>query len=167
MNKQFLFPHWCKTTGFCLMAVGILMLITQEWIGSSGILSFKGGYGHFLFLSGKQLNGTVDISSNLLSFLFAFGALLAGFSREKIEDEFIAKIRLSSLSWTVFTVFALTLIFGALLQVIGFKTESSSNLFLYFWGINKLLSGITTILFIHAILFNISLFKNSRKEVEA
>jgi len=150
------------------MAVGILMLITQEWIHSSGILSFK-GHGNIFFMMTKQPNGTIDITFNILIFLFSFGALLAGFSREKIEDEFIAKIRLFTLSWSGFIVFVISFISGVLLQIIDFSTSLEFNdppiLFLFL--LKGLTSGMTAVLFIHAILFNISIFKNSRKEVEA
>ncbi|MDR1518378.1 MAG: hypothetical protein LBS52_09905 [Dysgonamonadaceae bacterium] len=167
MNKQFLFPHWCKRLGFFLLVAGILLLAANEWIRSSGILSFQ-GYGNHLFQMGKQTEGRVDITINLFEFLFSVGALLLGFSREKVEDEFIAGIRLSSLSWTVFVVFSVSLISGVLMQVIDFSIEdwTSSNSFMFFLFLRGLIRGITSVLIFHALLFNVLLFKNSRKGVE-
>src|SRR6187431_35951 len=40
-----------------------------------------------------------NITNTIVGSLFIIGAMLVGFSKEKNEDEFIAKLRLSSLLW--------------------------------------------------------------------
>ena len=48
-----------------------------------------------------------DFVAELIGILFIVGALFVAFSKEKNEDEYIAKIRLESLLWATYTTFAI------------------------------------------------------------
>jgi hypothetical protein len=52
----------------------------------------------------------VDITNTISGILFLVGSIFVGFSKEKKEDEFIEKLRLSSLLWAVWVSNILLLI---------------------------------------------------------
>ncbi|MEO6820087.1 MAG: hypothetical protein ABI266_03810 [Ginsengibacter sp.] len=61
---------------------------------------------------------TTDITGTIVGILFILGALLIGFSKEKNEDEFIAKLRQSSMLWAILInyillIFCLVFIYGS------------------------------------------------------
>src|SRR4051812_22516825 len=58
-----------------------------------------------------------NITNTLTGICFIAGALLVGFSKEKKEDEFIEKLRLSSLLWAVWVSYIL--LFLAFIFVYG------------------------------------------------
>lgn len=89
-----------------------------------------------------------NITLTVVGVLFIIGAMMVGFSKEKREDEFIAKLRLSSLLWAVWVNYAL--LFLAFLFVYGtdFLTVMMYNMF--------------TILIIFIVRFNYLLYKNSK-----
>ena len=67
MKSRFLFPHWCRFLGYALLLADVpLFIINQDTFFTTILLS------------------TIA------------GLLLAGFSRERIEDEQISKLRLVS-----------------------------------------------------------------------
>jgi len=89
-----------------------------------------------------------NITLTVVGVLFIIGAMMVGFSKEKREDEFIAKLRLSSLLWAVWVNYAL--LFLAFFFVYGtdFLTVMMYNMF--------------TILIIFIVRFNYLLYKNSK-----
>lgn len=118
MNANYLFPNRFKKIGWLLLIPGILL----------GIV--------FLFLNGEIefLNITVfsivghplldqptyftfienNILDEIAGLLIIIGALLIAFSKEKYEDEFIARVRLESLVWATYLnyiILILTIIF--------------------------------------------------------
>ena len=48
-----------------------------------------------------------NFTSEVASMLFIVGAIFVAFSKEKNEDEYIAKIRLESLMWATYVTFAI------------------------------------------------------------
>ena len=72
----------------------VFAVINEEFLGKSEYFSFI----------------KTDITQTLVGDLFLIGALLVSFSREKIEDEYIAKLRLSSLLWAVLVNYILLLL---------------------------------------------------------
>lgn len=91
---------------------------------------------------------TTDITLTLIAVLFLVGALIVSFSKEKIEDEFITKLRLSSLLWSVWVHYILLLV-----------------AFIFVWGfsfMDVMIYNMFTILIIFIIRFNYILYKNSK-----
>lgn len=140
--KTYLFPHKCKAIGLVVFVTGLLFSlifnnyfdgfweVSPYWV----INSFPGG--------------KVDLTLTISCSLMIVGGLLACFSKEKIEDEFIANLRLNSLLWAVFINYLLLLI--GVVIVYGLD-------FLYI-----LLYNIFTPMIIFLVRFNFLLFKNSR-----
>jgi len=89
-----------------------------------------------------------NITSTIVGICFIVGALLVGFSKEKKEDEFIEKLRLSSLLWAVWVSYILLLL-----------------AFLFVYGtafLNVMLYNMFTVLIIFIVRFNYNLYKNSK-----
>jgi hypothetical protein len=90
---------------------------------------------------------TANITNSLVAFLFILGAMMVAFAKEKTEDEYIAKLRLSSLLWSVWVNYIFLLL--ALAFVWGF---SFFNVMVY---------NMFTILIIFIIRFNYLLYRST------
>lgn len=92
MRTRFLFPYWCKFLGIVLIVIHLPVMHVSKYLGydihadhpEQGILSPS-----HLFFIGTML-------------FMVIGLLLVAFSKEKIEDEQIAQLRLESLQWAVY-----------------------------------------------------------------
>ncbi|MEO5985212.1 MAG: hypothetical protein ABIP80_06870 [Ferruginibacter sp.] len=151
MSNKLLLPNKYKLIGWCLLipaiVLGIFLSFTdfhsfpintkvfaiynQEFLGSSQSFSFI----------------KTNITSTLVGILFIIGAMFVGFSKEKREDEFIAKLRLSSLLWAVWVNYTLLFLSFLFVYGLGFLTVMMYNMF--------------TILIIFIVRFNYILYKNS------
>ena len=85
MKSRFLFPYWCRFVGYFLLMVDVPFIFVKN--------DDPSGLG---FLSNEQ---TFFIATILV--LIA-AILLVAFSKEKIEDEQIAQLRLDSLQWAIY-----------------------------------------------------------------
>lgn len=110
MKPKFLFPNRYKLIGWILLVpaavLGVLILFFNfefEFLDSKVFTFYSNGLGGeetvMGFLRGNYTNTIVGI-------LFLLGAVLVAFSKEKHEDEFIAKTRLESLVWAVYVNYA-------------------------------------------------------------
>jgi len=89
-----------------------------------------------------------DLTNTIVGSLFIIGALLVCFAKEKHEDEFIAKLRLSSWQWAVGVNYVLLLL-----------------AFLFVYGpafLDVMLYNMFTILIIFIFRFNYLLYKYSK-----
>jgi len=90
MKPKFLFPHWTRYLGWILVFAHVPVMVLGKYYDLKAHRSndelFNGP--HLLFI------GT--------ALLMAVGLFLVAFSRERIEDEQIAQLRLDSLRWAVF-----------------------------------------------------------------
>jgi uncharacterized membrane protein len=89
-----------------------------------------------------------NVTFTVVGILFIVGAIFVGFSKEKREDEFIAKLRLSSLLWAVFVNYILLLLSFAFVYGIAF--------------INVMMYNMFTVMIIFIFRFNYILYKNSK-----
>ncbi len=89
-----------------------------------------------------------DPALTILGVIFILGALMVAFSKEKIEDEFIAELRLSSMLWAVLVSYILLLLAFILVYGVVFLDVMVCNMF--------------TVLLIFIIRFNYLLYKNSK-----
>lgn len=105
MKTNYLLPNKWKPLGWFLFITGLLAGILLYVIGYDGeimvtkVLSiysdpFLGEPGFFKFVE----NGIAD---ELVFVCIIIGGLLVGFSKEKIEDEYIYKLRTESLVWAI------------------------------------------------------------------
>lgn len=151
MKTRFLFPHQCKIIGFIILIIAFLLgflfnnyfegvwtadISFLDWLNRDNINSFT----------------NVDMTFTITLFLLVSGGLLAAFSKEKIEDEFVASLRLSSLIWAVFVNYALLLIAITFIYGLNF--------------INILFFNTFTVLLIFIIRFNFLFYKYSKKQNE-
>lgn len=135
MKPTFLFPYWTRYLGWVLVLAHVPVMMIGKNYGLDGDHSdnnslFSGP--HLLFI------GT--------ALLMAIGLFLVAFSRERIEDEQIAQLRLDSLRWAVFVNYIV------LILCLVFFNDEHHILLLNLW--------IPLLFFI--IRFQWKLFQNNR-----
>ena len=110
MTTNILIPHKFKNIGWLLLILGVILGVYLTFndfesdylkvpvftIYNSDSL-FKNYDGLFKILEPNSL------VNEIAALLIIIGGFLVGFSREIIEDEYIAKIRLESLLWAIIT----------------------------------------------------------------
>ncbi|EJF11426.1 hypothetical protein O71_03159 [Pontibacter sp. BAB1700] len=89
-----------------------------------------------------------NIVDELVAIVAIIGGVLAAFSEEKDEDEYIAKVRLESLLWATYINYGFLLFSVLFVYGLGFYQVMLFNMF--------------TVLFIFLIRFNYVLYKTSR-----
>jgi hypothetical protein len=151
MLKQILLPNQFKLIGWILLIpsaiLGFFLMLTdlesKLTIKSKVFALYNdeilGDKNHFGIIS-------TDITITLVGVVFILGAMMVGFSKEKHEDEYIAKLRLSSLMWAVWVNYVLLLLSFIFIYGMGFFHVMIYNMF--------------TVLIIFIGRFNIKLFIN-------
>ena len=152
MNNRFLFPHQFKLIGWIIFLPAVILglLITLfdytpfEW-NATVFAIYDGG----LFEASKSMTLVENnVFDEIIGIAAIVGGVLAAFSKEKDEDEYIAQIRLESLLWATyinygFLLFSILFIYG-----LGFYQIMIFNMF--------------TLLFIFLVRFNFILYKTSK-----
>lgn len=152
MTTNLLLPARYKTIGWFILVpatiLGISLSFTgfeANWLNAKVFAVFNdaifGEKQYFSFIHANITNTVVAVS-------FITGAMLVSFSKEKNEDEFIAKLRLSSLLWAVAVSYMLLLL-----------------AFIFVYGaafLNVMIYNMFTVLIIFIARFNFILFKNSK-----
>lgn len=112
MKTNYLFPHRFKVISGILFIVATLVMLYILLIDDSGFLNidatvlaiinddFFGRLHYFKIMHN-------DIFDELLISVFVISGLVFAFSKEKIEDEMTAKIRLESLVWSTYVNYIL------------------------------------------------------------
>ncbi len=114
MKNRILFPNRFKKVGWWLLIpsviVGVFVIATEYALELPEIKVFA-------LVSDKVLGKRhyfsvieTDPALTILGVVFIIGALMVAFSKEKIEDEFIAELRLSSMLWAVLVSYVLLLV---------------------------------------------------------
>jgi len=98
MKPQFLFPTWCRWLGLALFLVHLPVILIFK---SYDLHSDPNDAGMF---SVSHVFFVVTIV------LMVSGLFLIAFSRERIEDEQIYQLRLSSLRWAIFANYAILIV---------------------------------------------------------
>jgi len=139
MKTRFLFPYWCKYLGIVCFVVHIPIVLFQKQLGfdfseASKAAGFWGSY-HLFYM--------------VTTLLMLTGLVLFAFSKEKIEDEQIAQLRMDSLQWAVYLSYILLIISLALTTN---KRDAKDIMHLNVW--------VPLVIFI--VLFRWKMFRNSR-----
>lgn len=147
-----LFHHKFKKIGWFIFVPSLLIgLVLITNIGDLKCLSFETNVVSIfplLFESNKYLTILkIDIVPTLVGVLIIIGGILVGFSKEKIEDEFIQHLRLTSLLWAVLLNYLVLL-----LCFIFIYQENFLEVMIY---------NIFTVLIIFIFRFNYILYKTS------
>lgn len=120
MDTNYLISNKYKPIGWVLfllgLAAGFYLLLTdyEAEILNVKVLAIYGGDG--IFSSNEGFFRVIEnsIFDELVALFIIIGGLLVGFSKEKVEDEFIYKLRKDSLVWALllnYLILALAVIF--------------------------------------------------------
>jgi len=124
MKTNYLLPHKFKALGWVLFILGIvggLYVLTANYeqdILSTSVLSIYNGDSIFGKEGGFFKIIKNDIFDEIISLFIIVGGLFVTFSREKVEDEFIYKLRKDSLVWAI--IFNYSVLIIAILFVYDF-----------------------------------------------
>ena len=154
MSSQLLLPNRFKIIGWCLFIPAfILWIVTLCSHNVSFTVKVFALYDDEIFGKSNWLGFVrTDIIPTLLGVLFIAGGLMIGFSKEKREDEFIVKLRLSSLLWAVWVNYALLFLAFVFIYGTAFLT------ILYY--------NTITVLIIFIIRFNYMLYRYSKTAID-
>ncbi|HCR77656.1 hypothetical protein [Chryseobacterium mucoviscidosis] len=115
MNSTILFSNKLKKVGWFIfipsLILGIILIsglmssleISIPVIYNSGLPFDTSGRGFFQ-------NTEVDLFSNLIGVMIIIGGVMVGFSKEKIEDEYISSLRLKSMFWSLAATYCIVLL---------------------------------------------------------
>ena len=117
MNKNYLFPHRFRMIGWVLAIAAVAaFFILKNWFFNMPSLYYDG------FLEDEVEEGFFCMArSGILTLampLFTIGLIFIGFSKEKVEDEFVKSVREQSLVWATYVTAALFVL--ATLFIAGF-----------------------------------------------
>ena len=102
-----LFPHGFQKWGWCIFSVGVI----------SGIYALVTDYGTGSLVNNIAIIGTVS------------GAILATCSKEKVEDEMVRQVRLSSLLVALYVNYAVLIICSLFIYDLDFLSVMVYNMF--------------------------------------
>ncbi|NMM47791.1 hypothetical protein [Marinigracilibium pacificum] len=115
MKTSYLLPYEWKKAGWIVfipsIAIGLYLVIT-EYEPSVFDLRLPSIFVDDFIDSDKKLYGIVENNflNEIVGVLAIISGLVVAFSKEKIEDEFISKIRLESLVWATYVNYGVLLI---------------------------------------------------------
>ena len=153
MKTNYLLSHKYKTLGWILLAIGVftgLFLFITDYESDAltiNVLSIHNNDAIFGDDSGFFKIIKNSILDELAALAIILGGLIVGFSKEKIEDEFIYKLRKDSLVWSIIVnyiilVFAIIFIYGfSFFDVLVFNMFTPLIFFIIRFNYLKLKSG--------------------------
>jgi hypothetical protein len=153
MKHRFLLPHKFKYAGYAVFVFGLLLvLFTKDeysWLNCKMFALMTDNIsGDVLFFKIINCNLTYTIKSILV----IVGGLLIAFSKEKVEDEFTAQMRLSSFQWAILVNYLILLFCFIFVYNVVF--------------LNVLAYNAYTTLFFFVVRFNYLLFKNRKTKAD-
>lgn len=133
MKTKLLFPNKFKKIGWIiLIPSSVLGLLIMFFDLEIGFLDVK----VLAIISDKFTNSINffsliknNITDEIIGISFIIGAILVAFSKEKYEDEFIAKIRLESLVWATYTNYLILILCILFVYDLSFFTVMVFNMF--------------------------------------
>lgn len=154
MKATTLFPIVYRKIGVVLIGLAVLSSILDLFL--NGLYFLQNIRVFAIYDSGLPFNESRagssffriienDFRYEFISVILLLGLLFLGFSKRKVEDELIQKIRLESLLWATYTHFFLFI----LLTIFTFGA----------FYLNILLFSVFTILFIYIIRFEYKVFR--------
>ena len=148
MSKSLLLSNKFKKIGWIVLVpsfiIGLYLTVTgvePDWLRGNMLSVFPS-------LSGDRYFTIINVHlvNTIVGLLFIAGGLLVGFSKEKNEDEYISRLRLSSLLWAVLVNYALLSVAFVFVYDTAFLSVMVYNMF--------------TVLIIFIIRFNYTLFRS-------
>jgi hypothetical protein len=124
MNSITLFSNKLKNVGWLIFIPSIILglILISGKINFNDIKLPVFYYSGFPFDNGEAgffRETEINLFSNLIGILIIIGGVMVGFSKEKIEDEYISSLRLRSMFWSLAVTYTIVLIlfltlFGAI-----------------------------------------------------
>lgn len=114
MQAKWLFPHRYRLIGWLLFVPSLLLGVATV----HDLVSLD-----FLTVQGAIFQGTNNLTNELAGLGVIIGLLMIAFSKERVEDEMIGRLRLDALQWSIYAnylilaVAILTVYDGAFLTV--------------------------------------------------
>ncbi|ASU32347.1 hypothetical protein [Mucilaginibacter xinganensis] len=96
MKTRFLFPHWSRYAGWCLIFLHIPVMVVMKIYAGNNFKGYNQG------MDVPELFTPDHLFFIATALLMAAGLFLVAFSKEKIEDEQISQLRLDSLQWAIY-----------------------------------------------------------------
>lgn len=128
MNTLQLLPNQFKKIGWFIFIPSLFMgILSLTGIFTLPEISFPVFYNSGYPLSSEDVglfkNIEIDFFQNLFGILIIIGGILVGYSKEKIEDEYISSLRLRSVFWSLMVTYSIILIlFLTLFGILFFTT---------------------------------------------
>jgi len=151
MKVNYLFPRKYKKIGWLILIPSIIIgLVAHILVYEPDFLDFKVPAVFFGDGLTFELFNT-NILNEVFGILIIISSLLVGFSKEKLEDEYISKIRLESLVWAVYVNYGILLISflfffdEAFLEIMIFNMFTVLLFFIirFHWQISKLKKSVS------------------------
>ena len=119
MKTNYLLPNKFKTVGWILFIIGLIggiFIYLSDYESDALTVNVLSIYNESFLGSEKGFFQIIEnsILDELIALAIITGGLLVGFSKEKVEDEFIYKLRKDSLVWAIifnYAVLILTIVF--------------------------------------------------------
>lgn len=150
MKTRFLFPNKYKLIGWIMLVpstiFGFFIIVTDYSLPFLELNVFSLTTQPLCENNSHWFKN--NLTDELVTVFFTIGALLAGFSKQKDEDEFISVIRLESLLWATYINYIVLLLSVLLVYDLGFFTVMIFNMF--------------TVLIIFLLRFNFILYKTKK-----
>ncbi|WP_259014818.1 hypothetical protein [Emticicia fluvialis] len=120
MEARFLFPHHYKLIGWIIaipsLALGLFIMLGNyelDWLTVK--LPFHYYFTDTFTFGNSKVNtdeevSVLNLTDEVASVGTIIGLLFVAFSRVKIEDEYVSKIRLESLQWAIYLNFGLLIL---------------------------------------------------------
>ena len=139
MKNTLLLPHRWKTPGWILtlpaFVAGLYFLFIEENFDRL-CLAVPDWARHILWIeefpfgnSGDKNQVTLCLLDELIAVCLLVGLLLLAFSKEKVADEWIQRVRLESLQWAILINTVLLMLFTVFMHGTPFLTVMTFNMF--------------------------------------
>ncbi|MCC8424420.1 hypothetical protein [Mucilaginibacter sp. UR6-11] len=124
MKTRFLFPHKWRYAGLVLLFLGVLIRLLDSYC-TDALISWQNT--HPLIYGQNVAVFASDAAAASFIICFILGLMLFGFSKEKIEDEQIAQLRLDSLQWAVYINYAIFILCAVFVHGFSFISIIAYN----------------------------------------
>lgn len=142
MDSSLLIPNRYKKIGWMVLVPSFILGLFVRFA------DFQFGFLEISKNDKRLLDDDINLTDELALTGIIIGLLLLAFSREKVEDEYIGKIRLESLQWAVLINYVLLIIATWLIHGLGY--------------IDVMMYNMLTVLIIFLIRFHYVLRKNQQ-----
>ena len=136
MKTNFLFPHKLRIIGWILLtpsvALGYMVLFKDfefSFLNIKVLSLLPSSFSTATNASKLWCVINDNLTQEIAGILFIVSAMFVAFSRERNEDEYIAKIRLESLLWATYITFAIQILCLLFFYSFTFLTSMIVNIF--------------------------------------